>query len=161
MKSKDLLRLPRNQNPDLINRSILVNDHAHSPHRAGRAGHGVGHRACSFRLQPSTRSACTSPLASQAIPTNRHEPSRIEVRKGEQIRFVLRNVGTESHEFVLATPDENRKHEEVMKKFPNMEHDDPNAKRVAVSGTAELLWVFTKLASLNLPVSFRITVRTE
>jgi uncharacterized cupredoxin-like copper-binding protein len=72
------------------------------------------------------------------------EPSRIEVRKGEQIRFVLRNVGTESHEFMLATPDENRKHEEVMKKFPNMEHDDPNAKRVPVSGTAQLLWAFTK-----------------
>ena len=32
------------------------------------------------------------------------EPSRIEVRKGEQIRFVLRNVGTESHEFVLNLP---------------------------------------------------------
>ncbi|MFZ0836029.1 MAG: cupredoxin family protein, partial [Xanthobacteraceae bacterium] len=72
------------------------------------------------------------------------EPSRIEVHKGEQIRFVLRNVGTESHEFVLATPDENRKHEEVMKKFPNMEHDDPNAKRVARSESAELLWAFTK-----------------
>src|SRR5690242_13932381 len=39
------------------------------------------------------------------------EPSRIEVRRGEQIRFVLRNVGTESHEFVLATRDENYKHE--------------------------------------------------
>ena len=72
------------------------------------------------------------------------EPSRIEVHKGEQIRFVLRNVGTESHEFVLATPDENRKHEEVMKQSPSMEHDDPNAKRLAVSGTAELLWAFTK-----------------
>ena len=32
------------------------------------------------------------------------KPSRIEVRRGEQIRFVLQNVGTESHEFVLATP---------------------------------------------------------
>jgi uncharacterized cupredoxin-like copper-binding protein len=72
------------------------------------------------------------------------EPSRIEVYRGEQVRFVLRNVGTESHEFVLATTEENRKHEEVMKKFPNMEHDDPNAKRVPRSGTAELLWAFTK-----------------
>ena len=72
------------------------------------------------------------------------EPSRIEVHRGEQIRFVLRNVGTESHEFVLATPEENRKHEELMKKFPDMEHDDPNVKRVPRSETAELLWAFTK-----------------
>jgi uncharacterized cupredoxin-like copper-binding protein len=72
------------------------------------------------------------------------EPSRIEVHRGEQIRFVLQNAGTESHEFVLATTEENRKHEEVMKKFPNMEHDDPNAKRVPASARAELLWRFTK-----------------
>src|SRR5579864_4149705 len=31
------------------------------------------------------------------------DPALIPVRKGEQIRFVLFNEGTESHEFVLAT----------------------------------------------------------
>src|SRR5262245_43321437 len=30
-------------------------------------------------------------------------PNRIEVRKGEQIKFVLENEGTEDHEFMLAT----------------------------------------------------------
>lgn len=89
------------------------------------------------------------------------EPSRIEVHKGEQIRFVLRNVGTESHEFVLATPDENRKHEEVMKKFPNMEHDDPNAKRVARSESPSCYGRSPNRASSSLPVSFPITVSTE
>src|SRR4051794_13099251 len=44
------------------------------------------------------------------------EPARIEVRKGEQVRFVLENGGEEDHEFVLATVPENRKHAEVMKK---------------------------------------------
>ena len=33
----------------------------------------------------------------------RFEPALIRVRKGEQIRFVLENAGTESHEFMLAT----------------------------------------------------------
>jgi uncharacterized cupredoxin-like copper-binding protein len=72
------------------------------------------------------------------------EPAVITVRKGEQIRFVLENTGTESHEFMLATVAENRKHAELMKKFPGMEHDDPNGKRVAVSERGELLWRFTK-----------------
>jgi uncharacterized cupredoxin-like copper-binding protein len=72
------------------------------------------------------------------------EPAVITVRKGEQIRFVLENTGTESHEFMLATVAENRKHAELMKKFPDMEHDDPNGKRLAVSERAELLWRFTK-----------------
>ena len=38
------------------------------------------------------------------------EPARIEVRRGEQVRFVLHNDGEEDHEFILATVAENRKH---------------------------------------------------
>lgn len=72
------------------------------------------------------------------------DPPVIEVHKGEQIRFVLFNEGTESHEFVLATAAENRQHAEVMKEFPHMVHDDPNAKRVDVFNEGQLLWKFTK-----------------
>jgi uncharacterized cupredoxin-like copper-binding protein len=71
-------------------------------------------------------------------------PSRIEVKRGEQIRFVIRNAGTEDHEFLLATTEENLKHAEVMKKHPHMEHDDPNGVRLAPKKTAEILWKFTK-----------------
>src|SRR6516162_11885477 len=38
------------------------------------------------------------------------DPAHVVVRKGEQIRFVLSNDGTENHEFVLATVAENNKH---------------------------------------------------
>jgi uncharacterized cupredoxin-like copper-binding protein len=72
------------------------------------------------------------------------EPSSIEVRRGEQIRFVLFNEGAEYHEFVLATKSENRKHAEFMKKFPTMEHNDPNAKRLSAFSSGELLWRFTR-----------------
>jgi uncharacterized cupredoxin-like copper-binding protein len=72
------------------------------------------------------------------------EPARIEVRRGEQVRFVLDNAGTEDHEFVLATVKENKKHAEQMKKNPGMEHDDPNGKRLAIAHTAEIVWKFTK-----------------
>jgi uncharacterized cupredoxin-like copper-binding protein len=72
------------------------------------------------------------------------EPARVEVRRGEQVRFVLQNGGEEDHEFVLATVTENRKHAEVMKKHPDMEHDDPNAKRLMPHGNSELIWRFTK-----------------
>jgi uncharacterized cupredoxin-like copper-binding protein len=74
----------------------------------------------------------------------RYEPAAIEIRKGEQIHFVLENEGTEHHEFMLATVAENRKHGELMKKFPDMEHTEPNAKRLEVGGHGELLWRFTK-----------------
>jgi len=71
-------------------------------------------------------------------------PDRLEVKRGEQVRFVLRNNGELEHEFVLATVEENVKHAEEMKKNPDMEHDDPNAKRVKPKKRSELVWRFTK-----------------
>lgn len=73
-----------------------------------------------------------------------YDPFKIEVKKGEQIRFVLQNVGTEDHEFLLSTTKENLKHAEVMKKHPHMEHDEPNGVRVAPKKSAEIVWKFTK-----------------
>ena len=70
-------------------------------------------------------------------------PDRIDVRRGEQIRFVLTNSGELDHEFVLATPEENMRHAEQMRKNPDMEHDDPNGKRMAPKTKSELLWLFT------------------
>src|SRR5262249_28875296 len=50
----------------------------------------------------------------------------------------------EYHEFVLASHRENQKHAELMKKSPNMEHNDPNAKRLSGLSSGELLWKFTR-----------------
>lgn len=71
-------------------------------------------------------------------------PATIDVRKGEQIKFVLRNNGDLDHEFMLATKEDNDKHAEVMKKFPDMEHDDPNGKRLVPKTANEFIWRFTK-----------------
>ena len=71
-------------------------------------------------------------------------PDRIEVRRGEQIRFVLQNDGELDHEFLLATTEENLKHGELMKKYPEMEHDDPNGKRLAPKAKSEIVWRFSK-----------------
>ena len=71
-------------------------------------------------------------------------PDRLEIRRGEQVKFVLRNNGELDHEFILATTPENMKHAEEMKKNPEMEHDDPNAKRLAPKKTSQIVWRFTK-----------------
>ncbi|MEY9182486.1 putative cupredoxin-like copper-binding protein [Bradyrhizobium sp. USDA 326] len=73
-----------------------------------------------------------------------YTPAKIEVKRGEQIRFVLRNIGREDHEFLLATTKENLAHADQMKKHPHMEHDEPNAARLAPKKTAEILWKFSK-----------------
>jgi len=71
-------------------------------------------------------------------------PARVEIKRGEQIRFMLRNSGELEHEFVLGTTEENAKHAKEMMKNPDMEHDDPNAKRLKPKKTDELVWRFTK-----------------
>ena len=76
-------------------------------------------------------------------------PSHITVRKGEQVLFVLTNDGTEKHEFVLATMVENRKHGALMKKFPKMEHDDPNAIALTPYAAGDILWKFTKAGTFE------------
>jgi len=76
-------------------------------------------------------------------------PDRIKVRKGEQIRFQLRNNGEIDHEFVVATVEENLKHMKEMEKNPDMEHDDPNARRVKPKKTAEIVWQFTKAGTFD------------
>jgi uncharacterized cupredoxin-like copper-binding protein len=77
------------------------------------------------------------------------DPYKIEIKRGEQIRFVIRNVGTEDHEFLLATTDENLKHAKAMKEHPHMAHDDPNGVRVAPKKFAEIIWKFTKAGTFE------------
>ena len=72
------------------------------------------------------------------------EPATVAAKLGEQIRFILYNEGTEKHEFMLATVAENRKHAALMKKYPDMEHDDPNAISLPPLNSGELVWQFTK-----------------
>jgi uncharacterized cupredoxin-like copper-binding protein len=76
-------------------------------------------------------------------------PDKVKVRKGEQIRFMLRNSGLLEHEFLLATTEENLKHAELMKKFPDMEHDEPNGKRLKPNGASEIVWRFTKAGTFE------------
>jgi uncharacterized cupredoxin-like copper-binding protein len=76
-------------------------------------------------------------------------PDRLGIKRGEQVRFILRNNGELEHEFVLATTKENVKHAEEMKKNPDMEHDDPNAKRVKSKKSDEMVWRFTKVGTFE------------
>ena len=76
-------------------------------------------------------------------------PNKIEVKKGEQVRFKLTNKGLLDHEIVLATLEENLKHAKEMEKNPEMEHDDPNAKRLAPNANGEIVWKFTKAGTFD------------
>jgi uncharacterized cupredoxin-like copper-binding protein len=76
-------------------------------------------------------------------------PDRVEAKRGEQIRFVLKNAGKVDHEFMLDSVANNAKHKIEMQKNPDMEHDDPNGKRLAPGGTGEIVWRFSKAGTFE------------
>ncbi|CEJ88113.1 Blue (Type 1) copper domain protein [Hyphomicrobium sp. GJ21] len=73
-----------------------------------------------------------------------YEPSEVDVKKGEQVKFVITNAGTLSHEFHLDTVEDNAHHKREMEKNPEMVHDDPNAQTIEPGKQAVILWKFSK-----------------
>lgn len=78
-----------------------------------------------------------------------YTPDKIEVRRGEQIRFVIKNEGELAHEFLLDSFEGNAKHKVQMEKNPEMEHDDPNGKRLEPKKTGEIIWLFDKAGTFE------------
>lgn len=74
----------------------------------------------------------------------RFSPESIAVRRNETIRFALKNEGKLKHEMVLGTIAELNEHAALMRRFPAMEHVDPNQVSVEPGQSGELIWQFTK-----------------
>jgi uncharacterized cupredoxin-like copper-binding protein len=74
----------------------------------------------------------------------RFTPDRIEVKRGETIRFVHKNAGKIMHEFVIGTRKELDQHAAMMLKFPKMEHEEPYMAHVAPGKTGEVIWRFNR-----------------
>jgi len=111
-------------------------------HEGSRASATAGHGAALG--EPGDPKANARIVAVSASDKMRFSPERIAVKRGETVRFVMTNVGATKHEMVLGTRKELRDHAKLMQRFPEMEHDDPNAVAARPGETAELVWKFTK-----------------
>jgi uncharacterized cupredoxin-like copper-binding protein len=81
--------------------------------------------------------------------TMRFAPDGLEVRQGETVRFLVHNAGRVMHEFVIGTARELAEHAALMKKFPNMEHDEPYMAHVAPGKTGEIVWTFNRAGEFD------------
>ena len=77
------------------------------------------------------------------------EPRVLDMKAGETVRLAIENVGEQEHEFVMDTVDAVAKHKALMNKFPEMEHDDPNAVRLAPGEKDEIVWTFANAGSFQ------------
>lgn len=71
------------------------------------------------------------------------DPKSFDVKAGETIRFAISNDGELEHEFVLDTIANNIEHRDLMQRFPEMEHDDPNSIRLAPGESGDIIWTFS------------------
>ena len=79
----------------------------------------------------------------------RFTPADLTVKRGETVKFVVHNGGQVLHEMVLGTKKALAEHAELMKKFPEMEHSDPNMSHVKPGKNGEIVWQFTKVGEFQ------------
>jgi len=103
---------------------------------------------------------------------NYYEPDKIEVKKGETIKFFVKNLGELVHEFNIATKMMHLEHQpemmtlveneiilsdkidkqkmiEMVKKNPSMSHAHSNSVLLSPGESANLIWKFTNSVKLE------------
>jgi uncharacterized cupredoxin-like copper-binding protein len=83
-------------------------------------------------------------IAIDMADTMRYSPAEVQVKQGETVKFVVSNSGKQMHEMVIGTEEELRRHAEMMKKLPGMEHDEPYMAHVGPGKKEQITWTFTK-----------------
>lgn len=132
--------------------SAHADDAAKARSAAGHAhadGHAHAHGSGASIGEAGDAAQATRTVRVEMADTMRFSPARVAVRQGETVRFVVRNAGALKHEFVLGTRHELEEHYALMKKFPEMEHADPNRITLAPGATGEVVWRFSKAGKVD------------
>lgn len=79
----------------------------------------------------------------------RFEPAHLTVRQGETVRLRVHNDGQILHELVIGTQAELRKHADLMKRFPDMDHDEAHMVHVDPGQTGDLIWHFNRAGTFD------------
>ena len=113
-------------------------------------GHGHGHDDEETAIgKPGVAARVNRTITIEMNDSMRYAPADVQVKQGETIRFVVKNVGKVKHELSLGTQQELLEHLEQMRKFPDMEHDEPNKITLAPGKQGEIIWQFTKAGTVN------------
>jgi Uncharacterized copper-binding protein len=88
-------------------------------------------------------------VAVEMSDTMRFSPNSLQVKEGETIRFQVKNAGKVLHEMVIGTREELDSHAAMMKKYPNMEHDEAYMAHVDPQKTGDIVWLFNRKGSFE------------
>jgi uncharacterized cupredoxin-like copper-binding protein len=120
-----------------------------TPQSFATGNHAGGHENSDAIGKPGKATNAKRTVKVEMLDTMRFNPQIIKVKQGETIKFIIKNSGKVKHEMVLGTEKELKEHAEVMKKNPEMEHDDENQITVQPGKSGEIIWQFTKTGKVN------------
>lgn len=143
--------------------ALAAGDHAHdhpappSPDAAAANAHdhgghndGHGHSHASLAGKPGDPAAASRTVDVTMDDNMRFTPRRIAVKKGETVRFFIKNTGKLPHEMVIGTRDELEAHAEMMRKTPDMPHHaEANGILLAPGQRGGLVWQFDQAGAVD------------
>ncbi|MEY2890945.1 MAG: hypothetical protein RJA98_853 [Pseudomonadota bacterium] len=133
---------------DTMHDAMMKNGMAADMH-AHAAGHEHGDASANPVGEPGEAAQVNRTVRITMADTMRYRPARVAVKQGETIRFDVRNAGALKHELVLGTHQALIEHAEMMKKMPEMEHDDPQMVTVQPGDRGEIVWHFTQAGTIE------------
>ena len=79
----------------------------------------------------------------------RFSPSQIDVKAGDTIRFLVKNAGQLQHELVIGNTEELKEHAQMMRKIPDMQHQESNMVSLNGGQSDHLIWKFDQAGSVD------------
>jgi len=130
-----------------FNAAYAGGDHKHeASHGDSMEMHGEHASAIG---KPGDAAKVTRTVAVDMTDNMRFTPEKIAVKKGETVKFVVKNSGRIKHEMVLGSVKELKEHAAMMKKMPGMEHAEENMVVVDPGKTGEIVWQFTQAGKFD------------
>lgn len=115
------------------------------------AGHEHGHASVDAASgRPGKAAQTTRTVRISTLDSMRYDQSRMQVRAGETVRFIVHNPGKLPHEFALGSLEEQQEHAVMMAAHPDMQHHEANTLSLAPGETRELVWQFGKAGKLEI-----------
>lgn len=114
---------------------------------AGPAGHSHHHEmtdATSEIGKAGRPQDVTREVVIEMKDSMNFSPSSLAVKQNETIKIIVRNTGKLRHELSLGTQKDLLEHLEMMKRFPMMEHDEPNSVTLEAGKQSQIIWKFSK-----------------
>jgi len=143
-------------------------DHGLMKSASEHAGHAMGnmdHEGSSVG-KPAPAAQATVIIQVITLDTMRYKfTPQPELKDGDIVKFVVTNQGKIPHEFSIGDSKEQQAHREMMRKMPNMIHQDGNTITIPPGETKEIIWQFkgssTVVFACNIPGHFEAGMLQE